>query len=132
MKVFSLSTNVLIPYPKEQCTGKKERRIYNYRLSRARRCVENAFGVMVSRFNIFRSPMRYDPDDTRCIVLAICCLHNMLRSHSIGRMMYTSPGYIDMEDEMTGQLQYREWRDEQGQGLLRLQHQGGNSILLLP
>lgn len=28
---FSLSTNVLIPYPKEQCTGKKERRIYNYR-----------------------------------------------------------------------------------------------------
>jgi len=28
---FSLSTNVLIPYPKEQCTGRKERRIYNYR-----------------------------------------------------------------------------------------------------
>jgi len=28
---FPLSTNVLIPYPKEQCTGRKERRIYNYR-----------------------------------------------------------------------------------------------------
>jgi len=28
---FPLSTNVLIPYPKEQCTSRKERRIYNYR-----------------------------------------------------------------------------------------------------
>ena len=71
--------------------------------------------------------MRYDPDDARCIVLAICCLHNMLRSHSIGRMMYTPPGYIDKEDEMTGQFQHGEWRREgQEQGLLRLQHQGSN------
>ncbi|XP_077277014.1 uncharacterized protein LOC143905464 isoform X2 [Temnothorax americanus] len=123
---FALSTNVLIPYPKEQCTGKKERRIYNYRLSRARRCSENAFGVMVSRFNILRSPMRYDPDDVRDIVLAICCLHNMLRSHSVGRIMYTPPGYIDMENEMTGQFQYGDWRRAQGQGLIQLQHQGSN------
>ncbi|XP_018398799.1 PREDICTED: putative nuclease HARBI1 [Cyphomyrmex costatus] len=123
---FTLSTNVMIPYPKQQCTGKKERRIYNYRLSRARRTSENGFGIMVSRFNILRSPLRYDPDDARWIVLAICCLHNMLRSHSVGRMMYTPPGYIDKEDERTGQLQYGEWRNEQGQGLLNLQHQGGN------
>ncbi|XP_011170279.3 protein ANTAGONIST OF LIKE HETEROCHROMATIN PROTEIN 1 isoform X2 [Solenopsis invicta] len=122
---FALSTNVLIPFPKEQCTGRRERRIYNYRLSRARRCAENAFGVMASRFNILRSPMRYDPDDARNIVLAICCLHNMLRSHSVGRAMYTPPGYIDMESEMTGQIQHGEWR-EQGHSLLNFQHQGGN------
>jgi len=70
--------------------------------------------------------MRYDPDDARTIILAICCLHNMLRSDSVGRTMYTPPGYIDMEDIMTGQLQQGEWRKEQGQGLLNLQHQGGN------
>jgi len=70
--------------------------------------------------------MRYDPDDARTIILAICCLHNMLRSDSIGRTMYTPPGYIDMEDVMTDQLQHGEWRKEQGQGLLNLQHQGGN------
>jgi len=28
---FPLFTNVLIPYPKEQCIDRKERRIYNYR-----------------------------------------------------------------------------------------------------
>ncbi|KYN18148.1 Putative nuclease HARBI1, partial [Trachymyrmex cornetzi] len=105
---FTLSTNVMIPYPKQQCIGKKERRIYNYRLSRGRRTSENGFETMVSRFNILRSLLRYDPDDARWIVLAICCLHNMLRSHSVDRMMYTPPGYVDMEDERTGQLQHGE------------------------
>jgi len=33
--------------------------------------------------------MKYDPDDARTIILAICCLHNMLRSDSVGRTMYT-------------------------------------------
>lgn len=28
---FTLSENVLIPFPKEQCSGKKNRRIFNYR-----------------------------------------------------------------------------------------------------
>ncbi|KYN21754.1 hypothetical protein ALC57_05855 [Trachymyrmex cornetzi] len=86
----------------------------------------NGFGTMVSRFNILRSPLRYDPDDARWIVLAICCLHNMLRSHNVDRMMYTPPGYVDMEDERTGQLQHGEWRNGQRQSLLNLQHQGGN------
>lgn len=81
---------------------------------------------MVSKFNILRFPMRYDPDDARTIVLTICCLHNMLRSDSVGRAMYTPSGYIDMEDEMTGQLQRGEWRKEQGVGLLNFQRQGGN------
>jgi len=59
---------------------------------------------MVSKFNILRSPIRYNPDDARTIILAIYCLHNMLRSDSVGRTMYTLPRHIDMEDIMTGQL----------------------------
>lgn len=77
----------MIPNPKQQCIGKKERRIYNYRLSTGRQTLENGFGTMISRFNILRSSLRYDPD-ARWIILAICCLYNMLRSHSIGRMIY--------------------------------------------
>ncbi|XP_052126589.1 uncharacterized protein LOC127750078 [Frankliniella occidentalis] len=78
---FTLSEKVMMPYPKDTCSNRLDRRIFNYRLSRARRCSENAFGVMGARFQIFRAPMRYDPDDARNLVMAVVCLHNYLRTH---------------------------------------------------
>ncbi|KAK3928052.1 LOW QUALITY PROTEIN: Ribonucleoside-diphosphate reductase subunit alpha [Frankliniella fusca] len=47
---FPLSQEVLIPYPKDLVRGRVDRRIFNYRLSRPRRCSKNAFGVMANRF----------------------------------------------------------------------------------
>lgn len=99
--------------------------LHDYRLSRARRCSENAFGIMASRFQIFRSPMRYDPDDARDIVIAICCLHNMLRTDAVGRAMYTPPLYADTEDELIGNISPGDWRNEQIQGLVRLRNERG-------
>lgn len=46
--------------------------------------------------------MRYDPDVAIQITMACCCLHNMLRSQSIGSIMYTPPNFIDEEDVLTG------------------------------
>ncbi|XP_024870234.1 protein ANTAGONIST OF LIKE HETEROCHROMATIN PROTEIN 1-like [Temnothorax curvispinosus] len=122
---FTLSETVLIPFPKEQCSGNRDKRTFNYRVSRARRCSENAFGVMGSRFQIFRSPMRYDPDDARDIIIAICCLHNMLRTDVIGRAMYTPSSYIDVENEEAGHLCPGDWRNEQARGLVNFRNQGG-------
>ncbi|GIY34103.1 DDE Tnp4 domain-containing protein [Caerostris extrusa] len=44
-----------LPFPGN--TLPKERRIFNYRLSRAGRCVENAFSIMATRSRIFRKPI---------------------------------------------------------------------------
>ena len=58
-------------------------RIFNYRLSRARRVVENAFGILVNRFRILRGNMQLQPDSVCDVVLACCALHNFLR-HKVG------------------------------------------------
>ncbi|XP_050066448.1 uncharacterized protein LOC126555590 [Aphis gossypii] len=44
-EAFRLHTNLLRPYPGRGLTN--ERRVFNYRLSRARRTVECAFGVPI-------------------------------------------------------------------------------------
>ena len=53
--------------------------VYNYRLSRARRVTENAFGVMSNRFRCLLGKMQLDPDVATDVVLACCVLHNSLR-----------------------------------------------------
>lgn len=53
-------------------------RIFNYRLSWARRVVENAFGILSAKFMVFRAPIALKLSTTRSIVLACTCLHNFL------------------------------------------------------
>lgn len=100
--------------------------LFCYRLSRARRCSENAFGILGARFQIFRSAMRYDPDDATKIILACCCLHNLLRTEVVGRQMYTPPQFLDEEDELIGRFHSGEWRQEPALGIINLNKQGGN------
>ncbi|KAE8740687.1 hypothetical protein FOCC_FOCC013779 [Frankliniella occidentalis] len=125
---FTLSSRVMIPFSKEHLRGErtKARRIFNYRLSRVRRCSENAFGLIVNRFQILRSAMRYDPDAARSVTLAILCLHNLLRTDALGRKLYSPPEMLDREDELTGIIHRGGWREEMGNGLQNLGHQGGN------
>ena len=90
---FPLRKDVMKPFPFRQLHY--ERHIYNYRLSRARRVVENAFGIMANRFRVFLTKIELEPEKAKMITLAACCLHNMLIEK---QGSYTSNG-IDHENE---------------------------------
>ena len=89
---FPLKTNLLKPYPRE--TLRQSERIYNYRLSRARRVIENCFGIAASRFRVFRRPIIAKVETVVDITKAIVALHNYLIVNS---NMYCPNGYVDSE-----------------------------------
>ena len=76
-EAFPLLENLMRPYPGDCLT--EEKRVFNYRLSRARRVVESAFGILVSRFRCFRRPLLLQPKNAIAIIKGAVVLHNFLR-----------------------------------------------------
>ena len=78
------------PYGRRMLT--REERIANYRLSRGRRVVENAFGILVSRFRMMLTTIELPPAIVREVVLTCVVLHNILRSQYQGQHGGQEPG----------------------------------------
>ena len=114
------------PYPFRGLS--KKQRIYNYYLSRARRIVENLFGILANRFRIFLSPVLLSPENVEIITLVCCTLHNFLRDKA--PLRYTPPGRFDVENLERGELQHGDSRSglsSQEGGLRSVKVVGGNS-----
>jgi len=92
-KAFPLRTWLMKPVPKRNLTP--EERIYNYRISRARRVVENAFGLLANRFRCLLTPMQQGPERVSQIATTCCILHNILRTTA----PHLDQGMVDREDE---------------------------------
>ena len=85
---FPLRKDLLKPY--SHCGSlTKTQEVFNYRLSRARRVVENSFGLLASRFQIYEKPIALSLATTEKVVKSTCAIHNWLRR--------TSPGCDDSE-----------------------------------
>ena len=72
--------------------------------------VENASGVVSSRFRVFRKPLLVQPHVADAVVLACIVLHNYLRHKDPSRHMDTNA--IDHEDNK-GNLYRGRWRNQQ-------------------
>lgn len=75
-EAFALHNNLLKPYSQRLLNA--PRQIFNERLSRARVVVENAFGILSSRFRVFQKPINLQPPKATVVTLASCYLHNFL------------------------------------------------------
>ncbi len=74
---FALKEYMMKPYSRRNLN--REERIFNYRLSRARRVVENAFGILVNRFRCLLKTLEVNPDKATKITITCCMLHNLMR-----------------------------------------------------
>ena len=120
---FPLKTYILKPYSQVGLTN--EKRIFNYRLSRARRVVGNAFGILLNRFRVFMSPINLVPEKVEAITMACCALHNFLRANTD---VYMPPGSVDKEDLVTHIVQPGDWHQgPQSTGLIPLIRQGSTN-----
>jgi hypothetical protein len=58
----------------------KEKIIFYYRLSRARRNIESTFGILSIKWKIFHTPINGSLDLAKLIIKTCCCLHNYVRT----------------------------------------------------
>lgn len=85
-----------------------EERIFNYRLSRARRVAENAFGILAARFCIFCRPISLSVETIDFVIKAACALHNWLRVTTY----YFPQESLDMKGPTSGEPDPSVWRQE--------------------
>ena len=96
-----------------------EQRIFNYRLSRARRVVENAFGILSAKYQLLKCTIPLPPEQAALCVQTCCILHNMLRTFR------DEPEHVfDREDPATRNVIEGEWRRLEGLVGLRRVNRG--------
>lgn len=121
---FGLKYYLMKPFSRHKALTTEEK-IFNYRLSRARRIVENAFGLLAMRFRIFCTHINLSPEKVDKIVKAACVIHNWLIKTNPGH--YASAGIVDTEND-NGEVQFGSWRLEcPSPHMANIAHQGGNN-----
>ena len=126
-EAFPLTRYMMRPYPRRALTD--EKRIFNYRLSRARRTIENTFGILTARWRILQKPLCMSPANLESVFQALVVLHNFLMMGEEMRnptdRMYAPRDFVDVEHE-DGSVTEGRWREEVSPYFMELGRVGGN------
>nr|XP_012233675.1 PREDICTED: putative nuclease HARBI1 [Linepithema humile] len=93
-EAFPLKSYLLRPFSGKNLSA--EQSIFNYPLSRARRVIENSFGILASQWRVYRKPIISSVETAMKIVQGTICIHNWLRRNDIENR-YISPDMLDRE-----------------------------------
>nr|CAI5837356.1 unnamed protein product [Callosobruchus analis] len=77
-EAFKLTPHLMRPYARKNLNHKKK--IFNYRLTRARRYIECSFGILSNKWRIFHRPLNVSFRLAKKIIKACCVLHNFVCS----------------------------------------------------
>ena len=104
---FALKKFMIKPFPQKCLIG--EKRIYNYRHSRARRISENLFGILANRWRIFFTIINLKPKYFEEVIFAALILRNMLIKSPNSVNVYRPAFFADTSLE-DGEIAEGEWR----------------------
>uniref|UniRef100_A0A1X7VAV4 DDE Tnp4 domain-containing protein n=1 Tax=Amphimedon queenslandica TaxID=400682 RepID=A0A1X7VAV4_AMPQE len=91
-EAFPLKSYLLRPFPGRYLP--EDQAIFNYRLSRARRIIENTFGILAARWRIFRNPINAHPNRAEVFTKVAIALHNFLQTSESST--YCPTGFVDV------------------------------------
>ena len=80
-EAFPLRIDLMRPYPRRSRHENlpEDKAVFNYRLSRARRIVENTFDILAQCWRLLNRRIQLSEDNVVTVVKACCILHNFLR-----------------------------------------------------
>jgi hypothetical protein len=120
---FALRDYLMKPF--SQRSLNPEQRIYNYRISRGRMVVENAFGILAQRWQCFLTTMQQDPENVKKIVHAGICLHNFIRMRlARDNVADLAPGVEPDREDEGHDIIPGSWRENANLEPLDARHQG--------
>ena len=104
---FPLRPNLLKPYAATNLEIQKF--VANYRISRARRIIENCFEILAASFRVYRRPIHAKAESVVSITKACVAMHNYLMANKSFESRYCPQGFVD--HEINGTPKEGEWRN---------------------